>query len=29
MIPCMWWYVYVLNNIVIEGKLIESKVTDR
>ena len=26
---CMWSYVYVLNNIVIESKLIESKVTDR
>ena len=25
----MWSYVYVLNNIVIESKLIESKVTDR
>ena len=25
---CMWSYVYVLNNIVIESKLIESKVTD-
>ena len=26
---CMWSYVYVLKNIVIESKLIKSKVTDR